>query len=120
MDLTANIKKHENSKNYDQHLLSITLNLCKIYKGFSGNLMIKPTFDAFKKFSNLTYDCPIKPGLYGIKDFAIGDIVVPIPRFQFCARVTLMGFFGRSKKKVHLCNMKYVGVYETNFKFNGR
>lgn len=99
-------------KNFKKTLLQTRMNVCKAGDGFLGNLFIAPFHEAFKKFSNLSLQCPIKKGFYYIQNFQLANLNLPMNSLKFKLKERVFAIVENEKKKKFLCKIDITGTYE--------
>jgi hypothetical protein len=62
---------------HDSNIMDVNLNMCKITSGFTSNMITKAVMDKLNRFSNITFSCPMKKGLYQISNYEADDSGFP-------------------------------------------
>jgi len=82
------VSHYEKDKKEYQHLLNTSVNVCNIMSRIKTHPILRIVLKELMKTSNFPTACPIKKGLYYMKDFALNEELLPpfLPEGSFMSK----------------------------------
>lgn len=75
-------------ESYQREFFRTTVNVAKIFKGFRGNIILKPFIDSILKALNFDLNFPIEKGIYEMKNWTMpGAYLPPLMKTRFLMEV---------------------------------
>lgn len=75
--LIVHVAHFEKVNNEYQHLLNASMNVCNIMSRVKSHPILRIILKELLKSSNIPTSCPIKKGVYYMKDFSLNEDLLP-------------------------------------------
>jgi hypothetical protein len=89
--IIVHVSHYEKIKNEYDHLMNTSMNICNIMSRVKTNPILRIIMKELMKSSNFPTACPIKKGVYYMKDFMLNDELLPpfLPEGKFMSNARL-------------------------------
>lgn len=90
-EMIAHVSHYEKVKNDYEHLVNTSINICNILSRVKTHPILRIIIKELTKTSNFPSSCPVKKGIYHMKDFTLNDEFLPpfLPEGKFMSNVQL-------------------------------
>lgn len=89
--IILHISHYERLNDEYQHLLNASMNICNLMSRVKAHPIMRIIMKELLKASNIPTSCPVKKGIYYMKDFSLNEDLLPpfLPTGHFMCRARL-------------------------------